>query len=183
MIRYIFILVTLGYVYCFGQQIDKRQSKIIWQGSSLTGKHTGTVGIKSGGFLVKDGNIKGGKVLIDLTTITCSDIKNKVYNKKLVDHLKSKDFFEVSNYPTCKFEISNVINSQMSGKLTIKGHTENITIPIKKSIENKVLKLSGTIDIDRTKFNIIYGSGSFFKSLGDKMIKDNFKVKFDIVAR
>ena len=33
------------------------------------------------------------------------------------------------------------------------------------------------IVIDRTKYNVKYGSGSFFDNLGDKTIYDEFKLK------
>ena len=60
--------------------------------------------------------------------------------------------------------------------LTIKNITESI------KFETELLNNIATADliIDRTKFDIKYSSGSFFKNLGDKMIYDNFSISVNI---
>jgi polyisoprenoid-binding protein YceI len=112
-----------------------------------------------------------------MTSITCTDLTGE-YKSNLEGHLKSDDFFSISNYPTANLVITKVSkptkdNYNISAKLTIKGITQNIDFVAK--VNGKTL--STTLVIDRTKFNIKYGSGSFFDSLGDNMIYDDFELK------
>jgi hypothetical protein len=71
----------------------------------------------------------------------------------------------------------------VKGNLTIKGITNEISFPAKVSLENGNVQAMGTATIDRTKWNIKYGSGKFFQGLGDKMIYDEFEITFDIKAK
>ena len=114
---------------------------------------------------------------MDMTTILCTDLSGE-YKSNLEGHLKSDDFFSVSNFPTSKIVITEVSKSSndnynISAKLTIKGITQNINFIAKVKDNN----LSATITLDRTKFNVKYGSGSFFENLGDNMIYDDFEIK------
>jgi polyisoprenoid-binding protein YceI len=56
--------------------------------------------------------------------------------------------------------------------LTIKGKTNPVTFDITVNKHNTSTKFK----VDRTKYDIKYGSGSFFDNLGDKAISDNFEL-------
>jgi polyisoprenoid-binding protein YceI len=141
------------------------------------GSHEGTISLKSAGLIYEGKKLTGGSFVIDMTSITCTDLTGE-YKSNLEGHLKSDDFFSISNYPTANLVITKVSkttkdNYNISAKLTIKGITQNIDFVAK--VNGKTL--STTLVIDRTKFNIKYGSGSFFDSLGDNMIYDDFELK------
>jgi polyisoprenoid-binding protein YceI len=124
---------------------------------------------------------------MDMTSITCEDLDNAEYNAKLVGHLKSDDFFSVANHPTAKLEITKVIPGengqiQVVGKLTIKGITNDIEFIVKESYSNGTYKATGSMKVNRTLYDIKYGSGSFFDGLGDKMIYDEFTLEFTVIA-
>jgi hypothetical protein len=47
----------------------------------------------------------------------------------------------------------------------------------------ELVSAKATFEIDRTEWDIKYGSGKFFKDLGDKVINDNFQISFDLKAK
>ncbi len=156
-------------------EINIGKSVVEWTGKKIGGAHKGEVKIKSAYLDLKNGEIVGGTVLLDMTTISNTDLEDKSYKQKLVGHLKSDDFFAVEKYPTASFEVikSTQFNNgkaSVSGKLTIKGKTEDITFDVSKND----LEYSAQVEVDRSKFDVRYGSDSFFDNLGDKAIDDIF---------
>ena len=106
---------------------------------------------------------------------------------KLVGHLKSDDFFGVENYPTAQFVLKRsekLANNDYSiyGDLTIKGITHHLEFKVSKLKTNDGLIFKGSVVVDRTNYNIRYGSGKFFDSLGDNLIYDDFTVELNIMA-
>lgn len=169
-------------------EIDTKGSKVIWTAGKITGSsHTGHISIAEGTIHVKGKSVSSASLNIDLNSIVCTDIENEEYNKKLVGHLKSDDFFSVEKNPNAGFEITSVKKLSGSehtvvGKLSIKGITNEISFPAKINVSGGKVTAYGTAKIDRTKWNIKYGSASFFKGLGDKTINDEFEVKFELSA-
>jgi len=164
-------------------KIDATQSTLQWTGKKVTGEHTGFIELKEAKIKVKDDKIVGGKVVIKMESITNTDIADQEYNQKLVGHLKSEDFFNVEKHPTALLEISDseaISESEMKikGNLTIKG----ITKPIEFKAERNNNIFSALIVIDRSKYDVKYGSGSFYEGLGDKMIYDDFEINAKLVV-
>ncbi|GAB3332998.1 YceI family protein [Marivirga atlantica] len=162
--------------------VDTAASRIAWVGEKVTGQHNGTVKIKSGGLEVDGDQITGGSFVIDMTTIDVEDLSGDMKGK-LMGHLRSDDFFSVEKHPTATFTITSVDKSEatdathfISGDLTIKGKTNKVTFPATVSMVGGKVNATANFDLDRTKWDIRYGSGSFFDGLGDKMIYDDFKV-------
>ena len=167
--------------------IDNTVSSVEWTGKKVTGQHTGAISINSGSLTLKNGKLVKGTISIDMTTITCSDLKGE-WNDKLIGHLKSADFFDVENYKTAVLKINKVTegkdgNSTVNGTITIKGITKPIEFSTKMEIKDGKLAAFAEVNIDRTLYNIKYGSGKFFEDLGDKAINDEFIVKFKIAAK
>lgn len=169
------------------------ESKINWLGKKVTGQHNGYIKVLKGNVLVDNNKITGGDVEIDMKTITDEDQTDPESKKKLEGHLSSPDFFDVAKFPTSKIEITKVealndatkpnVNFTVTGNLTIKDVTKSITFPAEIKLENGVLTVKADFDIDRTDWNIKYGSGKFFENLGDKVINDKFNLNLTIVAR
>lgn len=167
--------------------IDTILSEIEWVGEKVAGKHNGTIKIKEGTLHLHDGTFTSGKIIIDMETITCSDLEGE-WADKLVGHLNSADFFDVKNHKTSTLEITGVKlvegnKHEITGNLTIKGISKPITFNSNIEITNGKLAAYASIEVDRTLYDIKYGSGKFFEGLGDKMIKDNFIIKFKIAAK
>lgn len=181
------VLLVAPASFAGNYKVDPSASSVKWLGKKVTGQHNGTINIKEGNLEVVDGAVKGGTVLIDMQSIANEDITDKGSNQKLVGHLKSDDFFSVETYPTAKLVLTDVKktgnNYTFTGDLTIKGTTNPVTFNATSSPEGDGLKLTGDLTIDRSKYNVRYGSSSFFDNLGDKVIYDDFKLDFVLVAK
>lgn len=167
--------------------IDVSTTNIVWTGAKVGGEHTGTISVKEGGFTFEDDQLTGGTFVIDMNTITNTDLEGE-YSDKLVGHLKSDDFFGVATYPTSKVVIKSVV-PQGPGKykvvadLTIKAITKEIKFPATVEISNGTVTAQADITVDRSEFDVRYGSGSFFDDLGDKVIYDDFNLAVTAVAK
>lgn len=183
-IRLLSVLLLTGTFSLSAQksEIKLDQSFVKWTGDKFTGSHYGDIVIKSGYLELKNGDIVGGKVVMDMSTITVSDIKDEESNQKLVNHLKSDDFFGVEKYPTSTFQVSKATKfnngkATVTGVLTIKGKSDNITFDVFR-IDNKYYT---RLDVDRSKYDVRFGSNSFFDNLGDKAIDNIFILHIQIV--
>lgn len=168
--------------------VNTEGSSIEWRGFKPTGQHNGTINLAAGSFDVYDGTIAGGNFTVDMNSIVDLDIPaDDEKNAKLVGHLKSADFFDVEKFPTATFEITGLEENEgktmLSGNLTLKEKTNNITFPVNISKENDTLSLSSeTFTIDRSKWDVKYGSKSFFDNLGDKFINDDIEITVSVKA-
>jgi polyisoprenoid-binding protein YceI len=170
-------------------EIDTKESKVLWTAKKVTGEHTGYLSVGKGSVMVENSKVVGSQLSMDMNSIVCTDIKDEGTNQKFVGHLRSDDFFSVGKHPVANFEITSIKSAstngeyQVIGKMTIKGITNEISFPAKVSLTNGLVKAVGTAKLDRTKWDIRYGSGKFFEGLGDKMIYDEFEITFDITAK
>ncbi|MFT4833803.1 MAG: polyisoprenoid-binding protein YceI [Marinoscillum sp.] len=166
--------------------VDAERSKVEWLAKKVTGQHNGEVSLKEGSFDFTEGKLTGGTFTIDMTGITVLDLSGGS-KAKLQGHLNSDDFFGVTTYPTALFKITKAVPQgpgkyKVVGDITIKGKTEEIQFPASLEEKNGTVTGTATLIIDRTKFDIRYGSGSFFDDLGDKTIYDEFDLTVKIVA-
>ncbi len=165
-------------------KIDTQLSNIKWIGSKVTESHYGTINIDRGVLQINEGGeLVGGEFVIDMNSLLCTDIENEIYKKKLEDHLKDEDFFDVSNFPNSGIKITDVDKVEaesyrITADLTIKDitHSINFDADVKKQELNYEVK--SNIKIDRTKWDVQYNSGNFFENLGDKLILD--EIEFDV---
>ncbi|HPU23382.1 MAG TPA: YceI family protein [Candidatus Kapabacteria bacterium] len=174
----------------FSQDIynaNTKESVIRWEGRKLIGGHWGDVLIKSGNLEFKNNKLSGGSFVIDMNSIVVLDLDENGGKSKLEGHLRSDDFFSVDKYPTSEFVITNVKDRknnkyEITGDLTIKGITHSIKFPATINIKNNRLEARAEFKIDRTKWDIRYGSGKFFDNLGDRMIRDDIIFKVKLIA-
>lgn len=160
------------------KEIKVDNSKLVWKGYKVTGSHEGTIDIKSGSLIFKEGVLTGGDIAINMQSIENTDLTGE-YKGKLEGHLKSDDFFGVEKFPMATLKLTKVKpagkNSYTAtGDMTIKGITNSVNLEI--SVYGN--KANATIKIDRSKFDVRYGSTSFFDNLKDSAIYD----EFDLVA-
>lgn len=168
-------------------KIDTTKSDVKWLGKKVTGEHSGTVKVKGGELQTKGDSLTGGTVEVDMNSITVKDITDKKQNGQLTGHLKSDDFFGVAKNPTATLVIKNVqagVDGKLvvSGDLTIKGITKPVNFPADVNVSSDKVSAKGTAVINRTDFDVRYGSKKFFEDIGDKMIYDEFELEFDITA-
>ncbi len=168
-------------------KVNTNDSNVKWLGKKVTGEHYGLISLKAGSLEVADGKIVSGNLQVDMNSMTCEDIKDEGMAGKLMGHLKSDDFFSVEKNPVSTLKLVSAVgddNGQYTfkGDLTIKGVTHPVTFTGEVKVDGSVLKAKGKVIVDRTLYDIKYGSGKFFSDLGDKMIHDTFSLDFNVVA-
>ncbi|MEN8745717.1 MAG: YceI family protein [Polaribacter sp.] len=168
--------------------VDVTASVLNWEGSKPTGAHNGTVALKSGGLLVEAGTLTQGVFVVDMNSITNTDMAGSNGAAKLEGHLKASDFFDVAVYPTAKFVITSVVDTEgklaVTGNLTIKNTTKSITIPATIATTDGITTFkSETFTIDRTDFGVVYASKKLDAALKDKFINDLMEMSFSVVTK
>lgn len=168
--------------------VNTDSSTITWTGYKPTGSHHGNISIESGVFNTNSNAIESGTFLIDMKSIQVKDIPvEEESHAKLTGHLKSPDFFDVEQFPSAAFEVTGFETvegkTMLSGNLKMKDVVNNITIPVSMSQDGETYTItSETFTIDRSKWNVQYGSKSFFDNLGDKFINDDIELQLNVTA-
>ena len=162
------------------KEVKTNESKVAWKAYKVTGSHYGTVALKSGTLMFDGDQLTGGEFAVDMTTLAVTDLEGDS-RQKLEGHLKSDDFFSVDNSPNSTLVFTNVKSTgknsyEVTGDLTIKGITKPVTFDV--SVYGS--KATATLKVDRTLYEVKYGSGSFFDNLGDKTIYDEFDLVVDL---
>lgn len=167
--------VAMGQV----KKLHLQASNLQWEAKKVVGAgHKGTLTFSSGEFTYKNNELVGGSFVVDMNTLTVTDEDMDAKGKaKLEGHLKSDDFFAVKKFPTATLKLKTVTKTQAGykaeGDLTIKGITKPVTVELLRTAAEG---FASTVVINRTQYDIKYGSGSFFSNLGDKAIEDNFTI-------
>lgn len=167
-------------------KVDLTNSKIAWKGYKVTGEHFGAIQLKSGILQFQDGLLTGGQFVVDMGTIAVEDMQGE-YAEKLRGHLTSDDFFGVENNPTSSLILNKVKSLgnnkyDIEGDLTIKGITQKINFTATVDQAGNKVMADAAVKIDRSKFDVRYGSNTFFGGLGDKAIYDEFDLTISLVA-
>ncbi|MBT8296253.1 MAG: YceI family protein [Gramella sp.] len=173
-------------------KVDAAESVIEWEGEKPTGTHTGTIKVANGSFKANDSVIESGTFVIDMKSIAVTDLEGEE-KSNLEAHLKGTvegqegDFFNVNEYPEATFEVTGITEEEgqamLQGNLTLKGETKNISFPVTISREGENITInSEKFTIDRTKWNVNYGSKSVFEGLGDKFINDDVALQINLKA-
>lgn len=192
------LIMTMAAVFAFGfaaqaqgtAKVNTEKSSLAWEGKKIGGAHNGTVGIQSGTLKLNKNEISGGEFVIDMNSIVCLDIENEEYNGKLIGHLKSDDFFSTEKFPTATLKIKKVVRLKEGSKsthniyadLTIKGITHEVVFPATVTGANGAVTAEATFTVDRSKYDVRYGSTSFFPNIGDKAISNDMIFTVRIVA-
>lgn len=163
------------------KKINTTTSTITWVGKKVTGQHSGTINVKDGTLVFKKKKLKGGLITVAMNSINTTDLKAGQGKEDLDGHLKADDFFGTEKYPTAKIDFKLISNNGdssygITADLTIK----EVTAPITFKMFVKGNSATTNLKIDRTKYGIKYGSGSFFENLGDKTISDDFDLTVDL---
>ena len=170
-------------------EIDKTASSIRWEGSKVVGdKHVGSLTNFNGTVEIDGKIVKSAEVTVDMDSIVNDDVKDPGWNKKLVDHLKSPDFFAsgTAEGKESKFVLKSHDGKMGQGEITIRGVTKPLSFPLEvKTAKDGSASAKIQLEIDRTEFGVKYNSAKFFdvNKLADKVINDKFKIDVNLVAR
>lgn len=158
-------------------------SKIQWTGTKVVGFHQGTVKLKKGVVFLKNHRLAGGSFEIDMTSVANTDIPDSdaTPKRKIEEHLKSPDFFDVVRFPTAKLEIMQVSafrenTYSVAANLTLKGITKSITFVVEPSTQRDNLFIAlANFTIDRQQWGVAY------EGLKDELVHDN--IKFNVIIK
>lgn len=166
--------------------IDLNQSKLEWTGKKVGGEHYGEIQLASGYLTFMKGKLTGGTFEMNMASITCVDITDEKSNRRLVDHLKSEDFFSAARFPRSSFIITKVEPKSateylITGDLAVKGKTNSLDFTAKVNMIKNQTVAEATLVFDRSKYDVKFGSESFFENLGDKLVYDEVGMSVKLV--
>ncbi|MEP0987360.1 YceI family protein [Ekhidna sp.] len=168
-------------------KVNTTESVITWTGKKVVGKsHTGTLKLQEGTLQMDGNKLTGGSFVIDMSTLEDTDLSGE-WKAKLEGHLKSDDFFGVETYPTAAFVITEAKSTgkgsyNVTGDVTIKGKTETISFPATIKEVDGTYEATADLSFDRSKFDVRYGSDSFFDNLGDNVIENNIDLSIKLIV-
>jgi polyisoprenoid-binding protein YceI len=165
--------------------IDTKETVVAWTGSTVHGEITGYVYISKGELMIEKGQLVAGTVEVDMNTI---ENKNHARDNRMLNHLKSPDYFDVKKFPFSTITITRVDstnneNKTVTGDLTIKGITHPVTFPASIEVKGGVVTANGKLVIDGTRWGVLYNSGKFYNNLADKAVSDSIEFNIKIVAK
>jgi polyisoprenoid-binding protein YceI len=174
-------------------QIDLDKSKVEWTGRNLIGAHSGTLKLREGNIQIENGRPMRGSFSLEMQSIECTDLTDGNMRGILETHLKSDDFFDVSRFPEAVFLLSQITplqdappgnpNCEITGDLNLKGATRNLVFrAILAPTPEGLLAVDAHFDIDRTQWNVLYGSGKFYEKLGKHLVNDEISLTIKIIT-
>lgn len=172
-------------------------SKVQFRGYKIvgTGEHTGEFKVTEGTLSVEGDALVAGSFTMDMTNINLLDEMPDKYKQMLLGHFASDAFFRVEEFPTSKFEITNVVSKaegdythEISGNLTIRDSVKNITFPANVSISEEGVTAIGKTTINRLDWGINYDKEKM--SLSDELkakaknglVSEDVDIAFNISA-
>jgi len=164
-------------------RVDTEASIIRWTGRNLFNHHSGTVKLSGGQLSLADGLVTSADFSIDMRSIACEDLADAQYNSLLLRHLANADFFDTEHHPEARFVAHSCEpvqgaapgspNFRLSGAFTLRGVSRPLTFPlVAANAGDGRIAGQALIDLDRTEFGSIYGSGRFFRFLGQHVVND-----------
>lgn len=175
-------------------RIDPEASVLEWTGRNINNRHIGRIPVRDGHITINDGSLRQGSVSLDMAGLTDLDLQDPNYRQMLEKHLKSDDFFDVARYPVATMLLlgwetipgatPGTPDHQVLGQLTIKNVTRTISVPVTVAPQQDgSIKAQAAFGIDRTEWNVNYGSGRLFEKLGMHLVHDRIDIELFVLAR
>ena len=173
--------------------VDTAASLVRWTGRNLFNHHHGTLRLSAGTLVASGGRLESGHLTLDMNSIACEDLVDPDLNALLIRHLRDDDFFAVDRYPTAECFIDRcepiagatpgTPNFQVHGELRIRDARHPIDFPAVLAVADaRHVAGQAQLEIDRTRFGSVYGSGRLFASLGRHLVNDHVHLFIKIHA-
>jgi polyisoprenoid-binding protein YceI len=107
------------------------------------------------------------------------DLGDETYNQQAYGH----DWFDTAHFPTATFVSSSIAPAgganqfKVSGKLTIKGKSQEVVVPVTVTQQGATQTFDGSLPIKRTQYDV--GTGEWKDT---SVVADDVVIKFHIVA-
>ena len=174
--------------------VDTANSTVRFTGYGVGKSHPGTFHLHSGTVTVSGNQVTGGEFVINIHSMDMEE-EGEMIHGKLRPHLLSGDFFDAEKFRTARFQLTRVepyagdgkdtsvvvgANFTVSGNLTLKNETKNVTFPARIDLDGNTLKVKANFNIDRREWQMAYGND---KTLGDKFISETVNIKLQLEAK
>lgn len=174
--------------------VDTSASRVEWTGRNINNRHYGVVSLGEGEVKIAGGLPVSGRATVDMNSLVNLDLKDEIYNRMLITHLKSDDFFDVACFPFARFYLDGVEpipdaaagspSVTVTGRFELKGQQLPLVFPVELAPqEDGSIKFHAILDLDRTRWGVLYGSGRFFERLGMHLVSDYISLELFLVAR
>jgi polyisoprenoid-binding protein YceI len=174
-------------------RIDPENSRLEWIGRNLGKRHNGWIAVRNGALLISGNKLAAGSIVLDMNSITNLDLQDPTWRDMLVLHLKSEDFFAVERFPDAAFRLngweaspgaaSEAPDGVATGDLTIRDVTRPVSFPaIVATQPDGTIKAHAAVEIDRTLWNVCYGSCRLFERLGMHLVHDMISLELFVSA-
>lgn len=174
--------------------IDTAESRVEWTGRNLINKHWGTVQVRGGHLAFENNRLTGGSIQLDMQTLACTDLAGTPLHDVLIAHLADDDFFDVANHPTATLELDTIPvaldgppggpNLRVSAVLELRGHKNPVAFEACAGwTADGRAAAQAAFAIDRTRWNVLYGSGKFFQHLAGHLVNDLIDIQVRILTK
>lgn len=174
--------------------VDTVNSRVEWIGRNINNRHQGLITMQGGELTILGGKPVEGSLVADMTTIMNTDLADEGWRNMLIRHLMSDDFFSVERFPTASFRLTGwesidggapeAPSGVAVGNLTIRDVTRPVCAQtILAPQPDGSVKAHAVLDIDRTLWNVCYGSGRLFERLGMHLVNELISLELFVVAR
>jgi len=174
-------------------QVDLAESRVEWLGRNLLNKHFGTIDLASGQLEFDHGQLVGGEFSFAMNTLRCTDLAGDPLHKVLIGHLLDHDFLDAEEHPEGRLAITSATprpgatagtpNLDLAADLTLRGVTQPIEFNAVAGLtpEGKAAA-QASFAIDRTRWDILYGSSRFFDRLAGHLVHDLIEFQVRILT-
>lgn len=178
-------------------RLDTVTSRVEWIGRNINNRHHGRIALLDGELTIRNGLLFDGTVVADMASISNLDLLDEGWRSMLIRHLMSDDFFAVERFPTAHFRLTGwealgdagrrppeATQGVAVGELTIRDVTRVIRcLATLVPQSDGALKAHALFEIDRTLWNVCYGSARFFERLGMHLVSDIITLELFVEAR
>jgi polyisoprenoid-binding protein YceI len=146
--------------------VNSTTSKIGWKGSASDHYHVGSFSLNGTVVTSPGGSVSSGNFTIPVSSIMDDDLPEPM-KQKLLDDLKSADFFNIATFADTKFTIAGIVaytgtdtsavqgaNYLLTGDFTMIGQTHSLTFPVKIIQMGDSLITEAKFKLDRTKWGM-----------------------------
>jgi rhodanese-related sulfurtransferase/polyisoprenoid-binding protein YceI len=174
--------------------LEARKSRALWIDRDVDNQHFGTMKIFDGHLELAAGAVVGGRLLIDMTSLKCTDIASEPLNRTMVDQMKSREFFDVLHYPTAELVLTRVVqkhsdangdwNTEIMANLTLKGLTNELEFAGHiGTLDGGALAFQAHFDIDRDKWPNVYGADGMADIVAGRLADDYITLQLSVFTR
>ncbi|HKP70030.1 MAG TPA: YceI family protein [Pyrinomonadaceae bacterium] len=159
--------------------VTSENSKVLFTGSKVTGKHEGGFNKFSGTIDLVTEKPEASSVNVDIETASVFTDADG-----LTKHLQTGDFFEVEKFPKASFHSTKIVADAgkganaytVTGDLELRGVRKSVTFPATIVVTPADVSVDSEFAINRKDFGIVYAGKA------DDLIRDDVAIKLDLKA-